>query len=589
MKIQFSCNSRYCAVRSDENLTVWNTQKYSNSVVADENSTSFCWSPDGSFLAIGFSNGSIKILNITTAQITSEFENLSTSAIVSLVFIESGKSLLLLSVDADSNVAVSNPDKNVAKLHFYQSSHFSSVNGVLAATRNPDNKVFLVGSSHVLCFTPKSGNFTDQKLPFQISNNQDVSMTASSNQLAVQLDKNTVAKYKVSGRTRVSMEFVYKKRFTSKVMSLSCCYDEKTVAITFIDGSVFLMSQDGKSEIKLKVKLKSEVSPHKQLKADEKLHKASSILAAVSTPSTLSLSFGESWTNPTFETFDIAEIFTLAEKGIVCLERSRSESQKGQIQELSARIQSFNVDVSTAGKRKRKDIEIKTIGESLDQRLGKDDDDMKNAELSIHDKSTSLMQALHADDSITVTSIITESQTHPEIIKATLSSLTKNFIPSLLSHLEIHLKSSPESSTLALNWLNSILKSQSSYLLTQKQDLLDTMQRIQEMSKRKNKLFFVLDELEGKLDYFLNNETETEFNLIEESSHLQPEHIYHADEDDPEFESENEFDDEDSSEGEDNLEMDVDDISGAKTKMKKKMAALATPSTSENEEEIGVN
>jgi len=37
------------------------------------------------------------------------------------------------------------------------------------------------------------------------------------------------------------------------------------------------------------------------------------------------------------------------------------------------------------------------------------------------------------------------------------------------------------------------------------------------------------------------------------------------------------------------LEMDVDDISGAKTKMKKKIAALATPSTSENEEEIGVN
>ena len=159
------------------------------------------------------------------------------------------------------------------------------------------------------------------------------------------------------------------------------------------------MSQDGKSEIKLKVKLKSDVSPHKQLKADEKLHKASSILAAVSTPSTLSLSFGESWTNPSFESFDIAEIFTLADKNIVCLERSRSESQKGQINELSAKIQSFNVDVSTAGKRKRKDIEIKTIGESLDQRLGKDND-MKDTELSIHDKSTSLMQALHADDSM---------------------------------------------------------------------------------------------------------------------------------------------------------------------------------------------
>jgi len=578
-------------VRSDENLTVWNTQKYSNSVVADANSTSFCWSPDGSLLAIGFSNGSIKILNIITAQITSEFENLSTSAIVSLVFTESGKSLLLLSIDADSNVVVSNPDRNVAKLHFYQSSHFSSVNGVLAATRNLDNKVFLVGSSHVLCFTPKSGNFTDHKLPFQVSNTQDVSLTASSTQLAVQLDKNTIAKYKISGKTRVSTEFVYKKRFTSKVTSLSCCYDEKTIAVTFIDGSVYLMSQDGKSEIKLKVKLKSEVSPHKQLKADEKLHKASSILAAVSTPSTLTLSFGESWTNPTFESFDIAEVFTLADKNIVCLERSRSESQKGQINELSAKIQSFNVDVSTAGKRKRKDIELKTIGESLDQRLKKDNSDMKDTELSIYDKSTSLMQALHADDSMTVTSIIKESQTHQEIIRTTLSSLTKDFIPSLLSHLESHLKSSPESSTLALNWLNSILKSQSSYLLTQKQDLLDTMQRIQEMSKRKNKLFFVLDELEGKLDYFLNNETETEFNLIEENSPLQPEHVYHADADDPEFESENESDDEeedDSSEDADDVEMDVDDISGAKTKMKK-IAALATPSTSENEEEIGVN
>ena len=109
-------------------------------------------------------------MNIITAQITSEFENLSTSAIVSLAFIESGKSLLLLSIDADSNVVISNPDRNVAKLHFYQSSHFSSVNGVLAATRNQDNKVFLVGSSHVLCFTPKSGNFTDHKLPFQVSN-----------------------------------------------------------------------------------------------------------------------------------------------------------------------------------------------------------------------------------------------------------------------------------------------------------------------------------------------------------------------------------------------------------------------------------
>ena len=97
------------------------------------------------------------------------------------------------------------------------------------------------------------------------------------------------------------------------------------------------------------------------------------------------------------------------------------------------------------------------------------------------------------------------------------------------------------------------------------------MQRIQEMSKRKNKLFFVLDELEGKLDYFLNNETETEFNLIEENSPLQPEHVYHADEDDPEFESENEFDDEedDSSEEADDVEMDVDDISGAKSNIVK--------------------
>ena len=63
-----------------------------------------------------------------------------------------------------------------------------------------------------------------------------MSLTASSTQLAVQLDKNTIAKYKISGRTRVSMEFVYKKRFTSKVMSLSCCYNEKTIAVTFIES-----------------------------------------------------------------------------------------------------------------------------------------------------------------------------------------------------------------------------------------------------------------------------------------------------------------------------------------------------------------
>jgi len=605
MLLQFSCDSRFCAVQDNENLTVWNTLKYSSSTIAGNEATSFSWSPDGSLLAIGYRDGSIKILNVITSAVITEFQHISKSAIISLAFYEAGKTVLLLSLDSDSNLTVSNPEKKISKTQFYSANHFQSVSRILSITKSAEtNTIFLLTASHVLYFSPNSGKFQEQKLPFQISNDtQHFHFSASKTQLCLLLDKHTLVKYRISKRNH--LDFGYKKRFTSKITSLSACYDEKSIAVSFIDGAIHLLKSEGKNEIKVKVKLKNEVSPNKLLKADEKLHKASSALGLQSTSMKFMVIYGGSWTNPVFEGFDLAELVTLAKGGIVTLERTKSQNSSSLISDLSVRIQSVNVDVSTAGKRKRKDMVLKTIGESLDQRLTKNEGEggETGESMSIYDKSTTMAQALHSDDSTVITSIIKESQSCPEIVQTTIASLAKDFIPSLLLSLEKELKFSPENSYLALSWLNCILKTQSSYLLTQKKDLVESMERIQELSKRKNRQYFILDELEGKLDYFLNNEdTVGEFQFDDDSQMLVPEFVYHADDDEApgiEGSTDNDMEDseadsgseesdiqEDGSESEEQM-TDIDDLP-SKYKKVKTPTHMATPSSSENEEELEV-
>jgi len=535
MSVEISCDGRYFAVKqsSESALVVWNTHTGECTKCGDSDVTCFSWSADGQQLAIGSSSGTVKILYVTTGALVHTFNQISTNAIRSLLFFRDNNTNFLCTIDASSNVIISNTDKPVPKLHFYTPAAFSKLKSPLrqalrthtSTQQTSSHLLYVVSETHLGLFNYANGTLS--KKPPTVPGVQDsdlVTGAAFGGNVVVRSDKQTVVRYGVGGKAgkvthNSSITVNDKKRFQTNLTSIS--QSEAYTTVTEIDGTLHLINTADKGQ-SLKVKIR-QAAPKTGAKRSKL---ASSILfAQCSQKGTLTVAYGASWSTPIFEEFEIAELFALSTGEILVLERDstlrpKKEEKADVVATITTGAADAEFDEIGAGKRKKyledANDKIVTIGDTLEERLEgalkiksdamTDGDADEAVGVSASDKSTTLAQALHAGDATTIDNVLKSSTADSSIIQTTVSALPKSFLSSLINALESRIRSKPEEAATALQWLKVVLREHPSYVLANSAKTQKSMLKIHEMSIQKRKYSECLSRLQGRLGFFLKQD-----------------------------------------------------------------------------------
>ena len=426
--------------------------------------------------------------SLKTLGIISKFENLSNKStpIISTLFSKN----YLISADANSTVYVSNPDKQISKLNVFDKYHFQSkanfenigpVKNLLPYTEESNSAVIYVSFEHsFILLNVSSGKFSKKinSVPCILDPSFPVCRsTAFNDEYLIKVDANTIIKFRNKGKYQEpltnSYDLIFKKRFFNRIVGLSTTVDSHSLIVENNGVLNILKNDKGSGMIKAKLVIKennnnntnkpkrrrnqnSENIEKNESKAHFDNQKSQILSAHVLQASNIYILYGSDFNNFKLKILNFDEFLASADENkniLIKIDDSentlsvREEIQNGQM--VSTLIKSDkNLDFEDLSSHKRKLTvkEIKTIGETLEERLeenlliseeasktsSKNKSDLNTNDINSNDRSLTIAQALQAENINIVKDIVLESCENGEIIYYSIKNFGKSFIPLLV-------------------------------------------------------------------------------------------------------------------------------------------------------------
>jgi len=534
--IKFSSDGKYIAVKKSafSNLILWSIYENKSSVVGDESIISFTFTSDCNFLILANKTGTILILNLTFLKIEKTFEKLTSNVeIQDVCCFRDHNTNFLATVDVNSNIYISNIDKNIQKLKVFDKSQFLGENANLSlkcVENYKKSQIICVFENYIFILNTSSGKVSNKVILPCVVNSELLSLSCFEDNLSVMVDGNMILKYtlktnqnnqKSKNTLTATPDLIYKKKFLNNINNICSCYDN-LILVSESDGSVSILKSQ-KSILKLSIVEPS--NQNIQISKKSKTHKAvepvlkkiNILLAVQVLADKVVLGYGNSLKTPIFELFSLPELIASSKNGKISIIRSSTNSQLSNKINSSVPVHISSTNFShfdEISNLKRKSVnstenEITTIGDTLDERLNKDSENSKidktepRTDINKFDKSITLTQALHSENKNALVGILCESEKNPEIMVESLKNLPKDFLSGLLGELGKFLKNERNLAKISMDWIYNILKLQPNYILSNSSKNSKYLTEIHNTVVNKNKYIEALNKLNSRINYFL--------------------------------------------------------------------------------------
>jgi len=471
----------------------------------------------------------------------------------------------LATLTLKGEIIIPNVDKQINKLKSFSKSHFEDFNvGKIINLANFNctseidkfsNTILIIFEEDLLLFNPQNGSFASKSIKINgVIDSELIEVFTCGVSMTIKVDNYTISKYKYRDKSKSkkksfgNFDFQFKKRFSNKISAISNTPDNQTVILESNGNMSVIKFENDVKKIKVVNTNSEKVTPTKKLRQNKKPQQ-SLILLAAQTLTNFVISYGQDFNKQNFESFDLLDLITKHEnQSEILLKRDPTTNLQNSKENIPGWVKSStNVNFEQLSGNKRKiskfDDKIQTIGDTLEERL---QDGLKISEnkdvIDPNDKSITLAMAIHANNEHEVLEVLKSSLENEQIIKSSVKSFSKEFIPSILNLLAKFIKTDPQTASISLEWLNEFLKTFPNYILSESSKSCSSLTKIHNLAEEKRRYSNLLNKLNGKINYFLNTPINNQTTMISQLSNtttsIKPQFIYEADNDNSSISSE---------------------------------------------------